>query len=287
MKLIDKHNAKLAERGIPYTALSPYRSGSNPVNDYICTEGHRFVADRARIMSGKSKCPNCNPGQGRLLNHEGYEQRLLEVGADFFPTEKYAGASAKIWHECINGHKHHIEPRRVWEKINGCPYCSGMKKLTHEQYYERLSKINPYVIPLREYDGQMKKLKHQCKICDWKWEVKPHDLLNGTGCPACASFGLNRGRPATLYYVRLWDESKTYYKIGVTNNTPKHRLKNCGKQYKVLLEKQYETGREAEAAEQMILEEYKESKALAPKWLKTGGNTELFKHDILLLDDAK
>lgn len=280
---LEKHNNKLREKGISYQALD-FRGGTNPRSTYVCENGHKFDADRARIVAGKAKCPTCEPAVGRKLTHEAYEDRLLAVEADFFPLEQYRGASTKIKHQCINGHVHEIEPRRVWEKLNGCPYCSGMIKKTTESYAaELLSKGILHTIE-EEYTTVMTKTKHKCHDCEHTWYPKPHDVLNGSGCPACAAFGFNRAKPAILYYVKLWDESKTYYKIGVTNGTVERRFKNCGKSYKLLMEKHYERGREAEIAEQMILDEYKESRALAPRWLKTGGNTELFKHDVLLLD---
>ncbi len=285
MMLLKKHNLRLKERGIPYQAVLPYRSGSNPVNDYICDKGHSFIADRARVMAKKSKCPSCTPNM--TLNHEAYENRLLEIEAPLYPVEPYKGIHTKIKHKCVEGHEHFIVPSTVLNGLKNCPHCSGMAKKTTESYKAELIKKGIKYIPLEEYITVMTKIKHQCYWCDHVWNVLPHEILKGSGCPICASMGFNRGKPAILYYAKLWDEHRTYYKIGITNKTPQERLKNCGKHYRILLERQYDTGREAEAAEQMILEEYKESKALAPKWLKTGGNTELFKHDILLLDDAK
>lgn len=280
---MNKHNQKLADKGIPFVALD-YPTGNNAKSRYKCPNGHEFSADRARMMRGVAACPSCpGNGQGRTRTHEGYLNDLFVREIDFIPVEQYQGANVKILHECINGHQTEKTPNSVLQG-SGCAKCSGVAKLTTEEYVERLVKMGSDIRPVNEYAGMMTKLRHKCGFCDWEWEAKPHDIVNGTGCPACASFGLNRAKPATLYYVKLWDSVKTYYKVGVTNKSVQVRLRNCGKQFKVLLEKQYDTGREAEAAEKMILEEYQEALALAPRWLKTGGNTELFKWDVLLLD---
>ena len=284
-KLMEKHNAKLREKGIKCQAVLPYRSGSNPLNDYICPEGHKFVADRARVVAGKTTCPECNPGVGKLLSHEGYEKRLLEVDAYFVPLEQYKGATTKILHSCLFGHEHMIDPRRVWEKKQGCPHCSGRFKKTTESYGLELKEKGIKYIPVEEYVNIMTKINHKCYVCKHIWPVKPHDILNNSGCPMCAKSGFNNNKPAILYYVRIWDDKHTYYKIGITNKTIKERLKNTKKKYKVLMQKEYETGFEAKAAERMILEEYGDLKIYTPQFLPMGGYTELFKEDVLLLDD--
>lgn len=282
--LVERHNKKLEQLGISYKVHLPYETGNNAKGNYTCSEGHEFRADRSRVLAGKTKCPVCNPASGRNLTHETYEARLLEIEACFFPVEKYSGTATKILHECVNGHQHMIEPARVLRKVQGCPHCSGMIKKTTESYKAELLAKGIEYVPVEEYVTVITKINHQCPTCNHIWSVKPHDILNGNGCPSCAAMGFRYDLPATLYYIRIWDKYHTYYKIGVTNKTVKQRLRNCGKEYIVLLERKYETGREAEAAEKMILEEYRESRIYAPHFLPRGGYTELFKDDILLLD---
>ena len=284
MKPIDKHNLKLQERNIPYKALVPYASGSNPINKYICDKGHEFKADRARIMAQKTFCPTCKPTKTALMTHEQYEQRLMEINAQFYPIEKYQGTITKINHMCINEHIHSIMPASVLNPKNGCPFCSGHMKKTTESYTDELITKGIKYIPIEEYINIMTKIMHKCYHCGHEWSIKPHDILYGNGCPVCAAMGFNRGKPAILYYVKLWDENRVCYKIGVTNKTVEQRLRNCGKNYKILMQKHYETGAEAETREQILISENKDQKAYAPKWLKTGGNSELFISDVLDLD---
>lgn len=274
-----KHNEKLKSKGLPYTAIEIV---SKTHMKYQCDKGHTFEADRYRVLRGATSCPSCKL-TGRLTP-EAYELKLMEVEADFFPLEPYKGSLVKILHECINGHQHMIEPRRVINKTNGCPHCSGMVKKTTDSYKAELLAKGIEYEPVQDYVNIMTKIDHKCPECDHIWSVKPHDILNGSGCPVCAKMGFNRGRPAILYYARIWDSRHTYYKIGITNKSAKRRLQMTGKQFKILLERKYETGIAAEAAEQMILDEYKDCKIYAPQFLPRGGYTELFSSDVLLLD---
>lgn len=280
--LLQRHNEKLAQRGIPYTAQLPYITGQNAKSKYVCDKGHSFEADRARVMAGKSKCPSCNGGF--KLTHEAYEQRLLEAESPFYPLEKYQGMDYKIDHACAEGHITSIKPASILNTNIGCAYCSGLKKKTDTSYKLELKRKGIIYIPLKPINGVMNKLEHQCPTCDHTWKVKPHDILNGSGCPVCASMGFNRGKPAILYYVKLTYKNTSYYKIGITNKTVSQRFLGEPHEVKILLEKHYERGAEAEAAEQLLLSEYKDLLAWNPRFLRKGGNTELFKEDVLNLD---
>jgi len=284
-ELLRIHNEKLTAKNIPFTAIGKYDTLANsPRQIYRCASGHEFEADRGRMMAGKVKCSSCSGGQ-RRRTHEGYLADLEKLNSTFLPLEVYAGVHTKILHECEEGHQYKIQPSSVLKNPRSCPVCSGMAKKTTESYKQELLDKGIQFVVLGQYDGMMKHLEHQCPECDHKWSPKPHDILNGSGCPSCAKFGFNRGRPAILYYARIWDNTQTLYKIGITNKSASRRLANCGKSYKILLEKEYVIGAEAEAAEQMILEEYKDCKVYAPQFLRTGGATELFNCDILLLDE--
>ena len=65
-----------------------------------------------------------------------------------------------------------------------------MRKLTHEQFLEKLSNVNPNIEVLGTYVKMTVKIKCRCKIDGYIWDVIPNSLMRGLGCPKCA--GNNR-----------------------------------------------------------------------------------------------
>lgn len=59
------------------------------------------------------------------------------------------------------------------------------RKKTHEQFVEELSKINPDIVALEEYESALTKILFECKRCNNKWHTTPSMLLCGHGCPKC------------------------------------------------------------------------------------------------------
>ena len=59
------------------------------------------------------------------------------------------------------------------------------KKITTEQFANRLKEINDNIIVLSDYTRAKDKVKCLCKICNNEWEATPDKLLIGRGCPKC------------------------------------------------------------------------------------------------------
>ena len=63
-----------------------------------------------------------------------------------------------------------------------------MRKLTHEQFMERFYKKNKHAQDIEvvgTYINNSTKILCRCKKDGYEWKVRPHDLLQGTGCPKC------------------------------------------------------------------------------------------------------
>lgn len=285
-ELKQKHNAKLIKKGIPLLAVGLYETGiANVKQEYLCEHGHFFKADRARTMAGKTKCPSC-PGKDKRRNHEGYLADLKAINSTLEPIEPYAGTDKKILHRCVRGHETKIIPQSVL-RGTGCGVCAGNAKKTTEQYKKELTITAIDVI--EEYRNATTKIMHKCIDCAHEWSARPHDIIHGSGCPACATMGFNRNKPAKLYYVRLENkDGVVMYKIGITNKSSVlERFRSTGLKVKVLIERNYSKGYEAEAVESMMLDEYKDLRVYAPHFLPQGGFTELFAEDVLLEDSKK
>ena len=94
--------------------------------------------------------------------------------------------------------------------------------------------------------------------------------------------GFNPNKPAILYYLSI--NNGQAYKIGITNHSVEVRYssKDLAK-IKVINVIEYSNGKDAYKSEQLILKEYSYAKYEGDPLLESG-NTELFTHDVLLLD---
>ena len=59
---------------------------------------------------------------------------------------------------------------------------------TPDQYRKDLKlATDGRTVALGEYAGANKKIEHRCKVCKWRWECIPSNLLRGlTKCPGCS-----------------------------------------------------------------------------------------------------
>lgn len=61
-----------------------------------------------------------------------------------------------------------------------------MKKLSNEEYRNKLSIKNPWVEPISEYINAKTPLLCRCKICGREWLANPGRIMSGTKCRPCA-----------------------------------------------------------------------------------------------------
>lgn len=128
---------------------------------------------------------------------------------------------------------------------NGCPSCGQIKKAksktkTTEQFIEEANKVhnNKYTYPNTIYIGVDIKLTITCSNHgDFNQTANMH--LRGQGCPECkretlrnnpgtgwsrTSFKERCGdRLATFYILRCFNDTESFYKLGITANTVKRR----------------------------------------------------------------
>ena len=58
------------------------------------------------------------------------------------------------------------------------------RKVTHEEFVDRVSKVNPDITVIGEYKGSREKVKCRCN-CGHEWEPIACSLTSGRGCPKC------------------------------------------------------------------------------------------------------
>ena len=58
------------------------------------------------------------------------------------------------------------------------------RKVTHEEFVDRVSKVNPNITIVGEYKDAREKVKCRC-VCGHEWETMACSLTSGKGCPKC------------------------------------------------------------------------------------------------------
>lgn len=127
----------------------------------------------------------------KTKTHEEYVQEVKEVNPNIEVLEKYIGANKEIKHKClICGNEWNVKPDTILHGF-GCGKCAarsrGFKeRKTHEQYITELALVNPNIEPLEEYQTNMTKILHKCKVDGYEWMTTPINLLAGRKCPVCS-----------------------------------------------------------------------------------------------------
>ena len=165
------------------------------------------------------------------------------------------------------------------------------KRRTHEEYEQILFDLQSDAFPLEQYVNTHTPILHICGVCKNVTKRAPKHVLNNHRCSYCAgnhklNYELDVEGPAKVYYLKITGSCLTYYKLGVTSTSLRTRFMGDyqDKSFKVLKIWDFDTRREAFDAEQELLKQYKHLRNKDVKFLKSGGNTELFATDILNLD---
>ena len=149
------------------------------------------------------------------------------------------------------------------------------KTKTLEQYNEELFFKEIDCIATEEYINNATAIAH-LGFCGHSWKATPNRILSGTGCPECASRGFNKNDSAILYLVSLIFEGDKYYKLGVTNNSPRNRY--LSEWLKLQMEEvwsiNYELGSHALQKEKEVGSKFSKFRALITPLVN--GNTEIF-----------
>lgn len=153
----------------------------------------------------------------------------------------------------------------------------------NDVYDHELLELGSDMYRVDEYAGAQTPIKHEC-LYNHSTVISPADLLRRGGrCLNCSrkKGGFDPSKAAILYYVRI---DKKYYKIGITNRTVRERFKQDDfSRIEILWEKSFENGSHARAIEDSVKEKFYHYKANIPDLLRSGGNTEVFKFDIMSL----
>lgn len=162
---------------------------------------------------------------------------LLKNPLNSYELFNYVNNSTKGEIICQCGYHYFQTPADHLEvKSNGCPNCPAFLTLTTQEFIERSERVHGkgvFDYSETNYQTSRELVTIKCRN-NHTFQQLPFSHLNGHGCRFCSfeseltGFSLtdrieysNRlyGGKDNLYVIKLWNNSETFYKIGISFNT--------------------------------------------------------------------
>ena len=265
---IDPQEARAAFLDAGLVPIGKY-PGSNKKWKSTCTNCSRVVYQTlGRIQSGISGCTYCS---GRKLDPKEALKIMKQAGA--IPLEEFPGGN-KPWKSKCAVCLREISPKygNVKNGHNPCVYCSG-KKVDAATAVEWAKSRG--LIPLVKYPGATAKWKVRCTKCkrtdSTTWTMLQLKAKNA-GCSSCTIFGFKPLEPAYLYLIT--HKQKKAHKIGIGNVGARRIEKHQKNGWEIYRVRVFEKGRDAHAAEQVIVAWLRQEKMIGPAFRVGDGWTE-------------
>lgn len=182
-------------------------NGNNHKIEWICSNcGQKQYSFPGNLLK-PTKTPYCRACTHKLRSNivtdkmeDGTVLSIKQINSNNFYNElskkkyppillsEYKGVRVKLRCKCsVCGYEWESRPRDLLENKHPCPKCADRSHtVSNETFIQRLSEINPYVIPLEDYVRQDRHIKCRCSRCGHEWSVTPSALLRGNGCPSCS-----------------------------------------------------------------------------------------------------
>lgn len=179
-----------------------------------------FTAYPTNVLHhNRYSCPKCSINlrahEHTLPEHE-YEEKFNEKFPNLTLLSKYINSRTPIIVRCnICGHTWNSKPLLLLNRKIGCSICANKQNGIHsrkkaDEFEKEISQIAPNLRLLSPYVMNKRKVLVQCKKCNYKWYVRPNDLISGyTTCKKCFSF--SKGEQ---HIIKILNENNIKYQIG-------------------------------------------------------------------------
>jgi hypothetical protein len=284
-KAMAKHNGKyLYTRAVYVNSHTPLTVTCPIHGDFtILPNSHLSVGSGCQVCSKEAPSPlkkttACFIEEAKAVHGNTFDYTLSKYDGALSPITVIHKLCGREW----------VTTPTVILRAKTCNQCSveamvEAKRVKNEKKREDFEATlgSDYKV-LTPYKKAKEKITVQ-HICGYVFSSTPDNLLRKNQCPGCTKYGFKPDTSAVLYYLEI--DNGQAYKIGITNNTVAERyLVKDLKTIRILYTWTLPIGRECRELERYILEKYSDSKYLGPPLLSSG-NSELFTHDILNLQD--
>jgi DNA-directed RNA polymerase subunit RPC12/RpoP len=205
-------------------------AGSQKKMAWRCAKGHPWQATvGSRTRRAASGCPVC-ANRVVMVGVNDLATTHPDIAAEaygFDPRTVVAGGRAVLEWQCPEGHVYPASLGHRTKHGTQCPVCSGRTVVvgvndlatTHPDIAAEADGWDPRTVVA----GANKRVNWRCaEGHTWTTDVANRTMGNETGCPSCAEYGYNPGKPGWLYFLRHpeWQ----LLQIGISND-PDRRLR--------------------------------------------------------------
>jgi hypothetical protein len=192
-------------------------------------------------------CPKCNPPKAnpariaKLAKVFEAQARAMHGDKYSYDISAFYGYTRSITIICLI-HGSFKQSPRVHIRGMGCPSCGHARRGAERQaksaavFIEQCQKLHgtTYDYSKVVYLGNRAKVEIICSL-HGSFMQAAMDHKRGSGCQKCKEATMrlhwidkSKGRIATLYFLRIFNEQEEFYKIGITYNSLKVRYANKG-----------------------------------------------------------
>ena len=178
----------------------------------ICGK-EKNIAANDFLKHKSTKCYTCHL-QNIKFDFVEFTKKLKETRPEMIIIDKFLDNEYKVKVFCTKcGNEYKQTPYNLL-KAKECSRCAGFNR-THEEFLDKMSKINKNLEFLEEYKKSSLPIKTRCKICGHEWSPLATTLINTlSGCPKCSS---------SLGEIAI----ETYCKNNFFSYTTQHTFKGC------------------------------------------------------------
>ena len=187
-KPIELFSRQLADINPNIEIVGNYKNNSTKVKVRCKLCSYEWDVLPYSLLAGNG-CPKCGrqtQADKRRKSNEQFLSELKRINSDIVPLESYQSSKSKMKVMCSKCLK-------TWESTpssllhgNGCPYCAGNHRKTHEMFIDEMNKKHPTIEVIGTYKNAKAKVSVKCKECGYEWEDNPSNLLSlGRGCRQC------------------------------------------------------------------------------------------------------
>ena len=171
-------------------SLVEYKNNKTPVTIMCKKCGTVFNPRPDNFLHGTG-CPKCGREKANKCisdTKEDFIRKAIEKHGNKYDYSlvEYIKSNIKVKIKCNKCGGVFEQTPAMHLSGNGCSICNPPhKRLTHEEFIERLSKTHPNLEVLSEYNGKDRKITVRCKIHNHTYETTPHRLVQGMNCKYC------------------------------------------------------------------------------------------------------
>lgn len=209
--------------------------------EVVCKSHGSFFILPGNFLNGHG-CPICRyikSAAKQTMDKTEFIRRANIVHKNKYVYSKvnYIKNSTKVCIICPEHGEFWQRPCNHVLRKQGCPSCSGNKKMTRDEFIEKGNKIHNYNFNYSkvEYLNNQKKV---CIICPEHGEFwqRPHDHLHGQGCPYCNKSKIEKeiAEELTRNNIKFYDQFR------YDDNNKKNRLDFYLPDYNIAIECQGE-----------------------------------------------